>query len=131
MLINVIPCTLESSLDDDEVDRPLTRDSILVAEQPELVDHAEHLDDVAREERQLLGDAGEKLKDRPDHRAHLHHSSPGEREGGRERGRGRKREGEGEGEGERVIYFKLSFLHVCRPLVSPLGGLNTHIQMIL
>jgi len=70
---HVVSCHLISSHlmrshdDDEDMTPPLTRDSILVAEQPELIHHTEHLDDVAGEEGQLLRDAGEKLKDRPHH----------------------------------------------------------------
>lgn len=56
--------------------RGLTCDTVLVAQQPELIQDTEHLDDIAREERQLLGDAGEELKDGTHHRSRLHLSAP-------------------------------------------------------
>lgn len=63
--------------------RGFTCDAVLVAQQPELIQDAEHLDDVAREERQLLGDAGEELEHGTHHRPGLHLLAPVERRRGR------------------------------------------------
>lgn len=53
-----------------------TCDAIFVTEQPELIHNAEHLDDISGEERQLLRDAGQKVKDSTHHRSCFHYSSP-------------------------------------------------------
>lgn len=63
--------------------RSFTCHAVLVAQQPEFIQNAEHLDDVAREERQLLGHAGEELEHGTHHRPHLHLLAPVERRRGR------------------------------------------------
>lgn len=50
----------------------LTCDTFLFAEEPELIHHSQHLDDISHEEGQLLRDAGTEIKDRSYHRASLH-----------------------------------------------------------
>lgn len=69
---------LESYVARTQAPPHLTCDAIFITKQPELINDAEHLDDIAGEEGQLLRDAGQELEHSAHHRPRFHHSLPGE-----------------------------------------------------